>query len=1041
MKQIIYPMIPSVLRWTGLDKILFPFRIFPVYLPRQVRRLSFLKTLSCLVAAILFITTFSFGQGPCPTSNCTSGDMTITKVELVDATTEGPLPSTCQPGQGTVQVKLKVTFNATAQTRYGFLIIGDILIDGQFMTRVWDCFPDNFTQGEHVRILDQAINWPCGSTITLSDVYTAWRQQAPATTICTYLNSDGTISNCSAIDPKCKFYGDQEFTIAAPLVANYTYNATCTGSSSFQQITFSSPASGTGATTGGNKPYQYSWEIKDATNNVVLTTSTNNPFVYQPASNHDLLVKLTVTDASEPAAMDDETKTVSVGLCCSPPSVTQDPSNQQVCVGSGASFSVSYSGGVPAPTIQWQVSTNSGSSWSNLSNAAPYSGVNTSTLNISTTTNGMNGYLYRAVLQSGEAGVCDAANSNAGTLAVDPLSVGGSVAAPQTICAGNQINASLTLSGNTGTVVKWQKSTSSNFTSGVTDIANTSSTLSAAQAGTLNQDTWFRAVVKSGTCSEANSSAVMITIQQPIGNNTIAASQVICSGTTPAGLTGSTPTGGDGSYNYQWQLKTSGGFSNISGANSIDYSPGVISEETQFRRIVSAGSACNSSTSNVITISISPESEIFSIQASSFCESEPNTGSITLGGSYPGVSYQLKNASDNSNVGSPQIGDGNPITWDNLGEGTYYVYGTGLAPTYCTSQTANAAVHEFNCSVFYTLTQGYYGGKNGKSCYDKPVPTILYLLNGVDLVVGTSNSITVPATQQGAVKLNQSLPGGGSANALPTGNCDITTPCFSEPLYLTKQGRINNILLAQTLTLSLNVRWNSGELLLFQLASGYLTTQKMSGCGPDAEPVETCDGNTIKSIKMNQAVIDYLGASNTVADLLQLANDVLGGTKTPGVDGVPSYTDVNDAVAAINVAFDEGRMFLDYYEEAQSCETLFPEPAMPLTTNSTTTNTTSSTSVSSTMITAEDDITLSAYPNPFTDNLNFVVNSKKSGKALLEVYNMTGQKVKTVFQGYIFAGTQRFTMTLPTQQRSNLFYIFTMNGERKTGKLLFNGSR
>ncbi|TMI88206.1 MAG: hypothetical protein E6H06_19265, partial [Bacteroidetes bacterium] len=421
---------------------------------------------------------------------------------------------------------------------------------------------------------------------------------------------------------------------------------------------------------------------------------------------------------------------------------------------------------------------------------------------------------------------------------VNPATVGGSVAADQTICSGSQPSGSFTLSGNVGTVVKWQKSTSSNFTSGVTDISNTTTSLAGSSVGSLTQDAWVRAVVKSGVCAEANSSAVKITVQQPISNNTIAADQTICSGNAPNGLTGSTPGGGDGNNLYQWQSKTSGGFSNPSGANSKDYSPGTLAQTTQYRRIVTAG-VCSGSTSNVVTISISPESVVYSIMGSNFCSTAPGTGTITITGSYPGVSYQLKLASDNSDVQTPQTGTGSALTWTGLSVGTYYVFGTGIAPTYCTSRTANAVVHEFDCSYFYTLTQGYYGSKNGKSCLGTtPINTIKYLLgipnNPVDLVVGSTNSVTVPATDDGAKKLNSTMPGGSTPAALPVGNCTITTGCFIYPAYLTKQGKINNVLLSQTITLGLNARWEGGKLLLFHIESGWLTTQKMTGCGSDA---------------------------------------------------------------------------------------------------------------------------------------------------------------------------------------------------------------
>jgi hypothetical protein len=150
-----------------------------------------------LLLAGLFIGILGYGQGSCPTSNCTSGDMTITNVELVQ-TDGSPLPNTCIPGQQTVAVKLRVTFNATSKTRYGFLIIGDLTINGSSAGKIYQCYAEDFTQGDHTRILDQIIQWPCGSTLSLTHVYTAWDNQAPSTTICSYLNADGSISNCGA---------------------------------------------------------------------------------------------------------------------------------------------------------------------------------------------------------------------------------------------------------------------------------------------------------------------------------------------------------------------------------------------------------------------------------------------------------------------------------------------------------------------------------------------------------------------------------------------------------------------------------------------------------------------------------------------------------------------------------------------------------------------------------------------------------------------------------------------------------------------------
>src|SRR5205823_3387364 len=101
------------------------------------------------------------------------------------------------------------------------------------------------------------------------------------------------------------------------------------------------------------------------------------------------------------------------------PAITTQPSNQTVTAGANATFTVAASG-APAPTYQWQVSTNGGSTFTNVSNAAPYSGATTATLTITGTSASLTGNQYRAV----------ATNSvGTATSAAATLTVSGPVAA------------------------------------------------------------------------------------------------------------------------------------------------------------------------------------------------------------------------------------------------------------------------------------------------------------------------------------------------------------------------------------------------------------------------------------------------------------------------------------------------------------------------------------------------------------------------------------------------------------------------------------
>ena len=90
-----------------------------------------------------------------------------------------------------------------------------------------------------------------------------------------------------------------------------------------------------------------------------------------------------------------------------PPAVTLQPSDQTACPGSSASFNATASGS-PAPTVQWQLSTDNGSTW------ADVSGATTTPLLVPGVTTSQNGARYRAVFTS----VAGTATSSPATLTV-----------------------------------------------------------------------------------------------------------------------------------------------------------------------------------------------------------------------------------------------------------------------------------------------------------------------------------------------------------------------------------------------------------------------------------------------------------------------------------------------------------------------------------------------------------------------------------------------------------------------------------------------
>jgi hypothetical protein len=78
------------------------------------------------------------------------------------------------------------------------------------------------------------------------------------------------------------------------------------------------------------------------------------------------------------------------------PTITQNPSDTTTTAGDYASFTASATGS-PSPSVQWQVSTDGGVTWTNITGNAS---AQTDTLTVLATSTSMTGYEYRAVFTS-----------------------------------------------------------------------------------------------------------------------------------------------------------------------------------------------------------------------------------------------------------------------------------------------------------------------------------------------------------------------------------------------------------------------------------------------------------------------------------------------------------------------------------------------------------------------------------------------------------------------------------------------------------------
>lgn len=207
--------------------------------------------------------------------------------------------------------------------------------------------------------------------------------------------------------------------------------------------------------------------------------------------------------------------------------------------------------------------------------------------NVSTTT------YYRAVVNTVSPSCSNLVTSST-PIYVNTTTAGNIVAENNTICPNGIVR--FTLNGNNAPVSKWQVSTSSTFASGITDISNTSTSLTYTTSGTSNL--YFRAVVANSTCgTSANSNIYTITISS--GTNPVGGSINIgehCGGTSVSGTL--TLSGHTGSIS-RWEYSTDGGiiWNTVPSSTAATLSYSGVTSNRLYRALLTSGT-CGSAYSS-----------------------------------------------------------------------------------------------------------------------------------------------------------------------------------------------------------------------------------------------------------------------------------------------------------------------------------------------------------------------------------------------------------------------------------------------------------
>jgi len=272
---------------------------------------------------------------------------------------------------------------------------------------------------------------------------------------------------------------------------------------------------------------------------------------------NNLAYRVNVTGACAPVV----TSNCVVLTVNSAPVINTNPANSNVCAGANTSFTSAATG--TNLSYNWQVSTDAGVTWNNLSPA-----VTTATLNLNAVTNNMNNNRYR-VQVTGDGTCTTPVLSTVAILTVNALPTITTQVTGANVCSGTNVPFNCVATG-TGLTYQWQSSTTG-CSGPWTDITGATNANYTVNNVSLAMNGYAYRVIVSGTCSPAvTSDCGLLTVIAPATISIQPSDESVCVG-SPANFTAT--ANGTGII-YQWQMSSDGGttFTDIAGATAATYS-------------------------------------------------------------------------------------------------------------------------------------------------------------------------------------------------------------------------------------------------------------------------------------------------------------------------------------------------------------------------------------------------------------------------------------------------------------------------------------
>ncbi|MFN7572630.1 MAG: hypothetical protein ACK5TK_14450 [Betaproteobacteria bacterium] len=349
--------------------------------------------------------------------------------------------------------------------------------------------------------------------------------------------------------------------------------------------------------------------------------------------------------------------------------VTQQPQNASVLVGQPATFSV-VAVGTPSPTYRWQVSLDSGTSWSDVLDGT---GATTASYTTAATDLGFNGRNFRVVLHNATGTVISAT----ALLTVSPVPTAPAITqqpANATVIAGQAATFSVTAAGTPTPGYQWQKSSDGVNWTPITGATYPSYTTNAT--ATTDDGTRYRVRINNGVAPEAISNVVVLTVQPAPALPVVTQQPQNASVLVGQPATFSVVAVGTPSPTYRWQVSLDSGasWSDVSGgtgANSPNYSTTPTDlgfNGRNYRVLVQNPSATVASATALLSVDLAPAAPVVTQQPADAWVTVGQAATFSVAASgVPTPTYQWQSSTDGG------------TTWTSISGATTSAYTTTAA--------------------------------------------------------------------------------------------------------------------------------------------------------------------------------------------------------------------------------------------------------------------------------------------------------------------------------------------------------------------------